>query len=89
VANQRAVYDRFDAIVLLSAPIDVILARVRDRTNPFGSQPDDRAKICADLAEFEPLLRTRIDHEVVTTTPIDHVAAALEQIARAAPRASR
>jgi hypothetical protein len=37
VGNQAAVYDRFDAVVLLSAPLDVILDRVADRTNPLGS----------------------------------------------------
>ena len=31
VANQGAVYDRVDAVVLLSAPVDVILDRVADR----------------------------------------------------------
>jgi predicted ATPase len=49
VANQRVLYDRFDAIALLSAPLEVILARVAGRPNEFGSQPEDRAKI-EDLA---------------------------------------
>ncbi len=44
VANQGAVYDRFDAVVLLSAPIEVICARVVDRTNPFGSRLEDPAR---------------------------------------------
>ncbi len=48
VVNQGALYDRFDAVVLLSAPVEVILARVVDRANPFGSRPDDRAKIASD-----------------------------------------
>jgi hypothetical protein len=56
VANQGALYDRFDAVVLLSAPVDAILARVGDRVNPFGARPEDRAKIARDLAAFEPLL---------------------------------
>jgi dephospho-CoA kinase len=34
VANQSALYDRFDGVVLLSAPVDIILARVLDRANP-------------------------------------------------------
>ena len=57
VANQGAVYHRFDAVVLLSAPVDVILDRVADRANPFGSTAEDRTKIAKDLAAFEPLLR--------------------------------
>ena len=82
-ANQGALYDRFDAVVLLSAPADVILARVLDRANPFGSHPEDQAKIASDLAEFEPLLRAHADHEIVTTTPVADVVAALAQAAAA------
>jgi hypothetical protein len=83
VANQGALYDRFDAVVLLSAPVDVILARVVNRANPFGSRPEDRAKIASDLAAFEPLLRAGADHEIVTTAPATEVVAALEQVAAA------
>ena len=50
VANQGAVYDRFDAVVLLRAPVDVILERVADRANPFGSTAEDRTTIAKDLA---------------------------------------
>jgi shikimate kinase len=89
VANQRALYDRFDAVVLLSAPVDVILDRVANRANPFGSTPADRAKIASDLVKYEPLLRAGAHHEIVTTAPIADVAAALERFAGAAHRASR
>ena len=61
VANQGAVYDRFDAVVLLSAPLDVILDRVDHRANPFGSTAQDQAKIANDLVAFEPLLRAGAD----------------------------
>lgn len=80
VANQRALYDRFDAIVLLSAPLDLILDRVVDRANPFGSTPADRAKIAHDLAKYEPLLRAGADHEIVTTAPITDVVTTLERV---------
>jgi shikimate kinase len=81
VANQGAVYDRFDAVVLLSAPVDVILDRVADRANPFGSRAEDRRKIANDLAGFEPLLRAGADREIVTTAPVAEVVAALEHVA--------
>ena len=81
VANQGALYDRFDAVVLLSAPVEVILARVVDRSNPFGSRPEERMKIAADLAEFEPRLRAGADYEIVTTAPVARVVARLEQVA--------
>jgi len=89
VANQRALYDRFDAVVLLSAPIDVLLKRVTDRANPFGSTSEDRAKIASDLAAYQPLLRAGADYEIVTTAPIAEVVSALEQAASAGRRASR
>ena len=89
VANQGALYDRFDAVVLLSAPVDVILERVTDRANPFGSTPADRAKIAGDLATYEPRLRARADHEIVTAATIADVVQALEDIAAGARRARR
>jgi shikimate kinase len=84
VANQGAVYDHFDAVVLLSAPVDVILDRVASRANPFGSTPDDRTKITNDLTAFEPLLRAGADLEIVTTAPVPEVVAALEHVASGA-----
>ena len=86
VANQGALYNRFDAVVLLSAPLDVLLERVTDRANPFGSSPEDRAKIASDLATYEPLLRAGADYEVVTAAPIASVVSALEQAARTGRR---
>jgi AAA domain len=88
VANQGALYDRLDAVVLFSAPVDLILARVSDRANPFGSTAADRAKIASDVDSFEPLLRAGADHEIVTAAPIAAVAAALEEIARSMPRSA-
>lgn len=70
VASQGVVYDRVDAIVLLSAPVDVILDRVADQANPFGSKPQDHRKTANDLAAFEPLLRARAGREIVTTAPV-------------------
>jgi AAA domain len=88
VANQGALYDRFDAVVLLSAPVDVILSRVADRANnPFEARAEGRAKIAGDLAAFEPLLRTGVDHEIATTAPVAEVVAALQRVA--APAAGR
>jgi hypothetical protein len=49
VANQGAVYDRFDAVVLLSAPLEVILDRVADGANPFGSTAEDGRRLPTTL----------------------------------------
>ncbi len=81
VANQGEMYERFDAIVLLSAPIEVLLARVAARANPFGSAAQHRAQIAADHEQFEPVLPAGASHEVVTTAPIAEVVLDLERIA--------
>lgn len=83
VANQGAVYDRLDAVVLLSAPIDVLLARVSNRDNPFGSSAGDRSKIAADKDAFEPVLRAGASHEIDAAMPIAGVVVELERIAAA------
>jgi hypothetical protein len=89
MANHGAPYDRFDSVVLLSVPVDVVLARVLDRTNPFGSSAEDRAKIASDMATFEPLMRAGVDHEIATTAPVADIVAALERVAARADGRAR
>ena len=63
VRNQAKFYDRFDAVVLLSAPERVILDRIADRTtNDYGKAPADRELILHHLATVEPLLRAGCTH---------------------------
>ncbi|MHC9294522.1 AAA family ATPase [Mycobacterium sp. LTG2003] len=82
VANQADFYPRFAAVVLLSAPRDVIVHRLRTRTgNDFGKSAADLARIEGDLAETEPLLRASATHELDTTRPVAEVADALIVIA--------
>ena len=82
VRNQSKFYDRFDAVVLLTAPPDVILHRVAARTtNDYGRTPLERAEILADLAEVEPLLRQECTHELDASRPLDEVVADLIAIA--------
>jgi shikimate kinase len=58
VSNRGRFYDRFEHVVLLSAPIHVLLDRVRDRTNnPYGKTPEQQAAIEQYLVTVEPLLR--------------------------------
>ena len=80
--NQSAFYDRFDAIVLLSAPADVILDRVARRTtNDYGKTPLERAMILDDLASIEPLLRKDCTHELDASRPLADIVADLTAIA--------
>jgi gluconate kinase len=81
-ANQSTFYDRFDAVVLLSAPSEVILDRVERRvSNDYGKSPLERAMILDDLANIEPLLRASCTHELDASRPLDDVVADLIAIA--------
>ena len=58
VVNQGRFYDRFEHVVLLSAPLEVLLERVRNRSsNPYGSTAAQRAEIASNLRTVEPQLR--------------------------------
>jgi thymidylate kinase len=81
-SNQGTFYPRFDAVVLLSAPADVILERVGSReTNEFGKSDAERDRILDDLAKVEPVLRAGAIAEIDTRVPLDEVVDALERIA--------
>ena len=82
VANQVKFYPRFDAIVLLSAPTDVLLDRVASRqTNDYGKTDGERALILQDIRAIEPLLRVGATAEIDTRRPVGEVADLLEEIA--------
>jgi len=82
VPNQGKFYPRFDAVVLLSAPADVIVERVRTRdTNDYGKSDAERESILRDLAAVEPLLRAGATAEIDTRVSTAEVADELERIA--------
>ncbi|SFG48069.1 AAA family ATPase [Sporolactobacillus nakayamae] len=84
VTNQVKFYPQFDAIVLLSAPLETILERVRMRkNNPFGKTAEDRMRIISDFAAVVPLLRAGATAEIDTRKPIHAVVDELEAIAKA------
>ena len=79
--NQGKFYAQFDHIALLSAPADVILARIAARTsNPYGKHPAERALILRDLAEVEPLLRATATIEIDATAPLSEIVRHLENL---------
>ena len=85
VINQGTFYPRLDAVVLLSAPEEVILERVAVRTtNEYGKTEEQREWILRDLAAVEPLLRSGATAEIDTRTPLANVADELERIAASA-----
>jgi dephospho-CoA kinase len=82
VSNQGRFYDRFDEIVLLSAPAEVLLERIDSRTtNPFGKSAEERERILADDADVEPLLRATCTVELDATQPVEAVVARLAALA--------
>ncbi|MGY1608410.1 AAA family ATPase [Geodermatophilus sp. SYSU D00700] len=79
VENQGRFYDRFEHVVLLSAPLPVLLERVRTRTgNPYGRTLEDRAEIAPNLAEVEPLLRRGAGLELDGRRPVAELADVVE-----------
>jgi adenylate kinase family enzyme len=74
-SNQGRFYDRFDAVVLLSAPADTILERIRTRdTNDYGKNARERQQVLDDLETVEPLLRATSTVELDTCRPVSDVA---------------
>ena len=83
VSNQGRFYPRFDAVVLLSAPIDVLLRRIETRTtNDYGKAAEERAFIVRHVAEVEPLLRATCTHEIDAAQPLSAVVSQLVHIGR-------
>lgn len=81
--NMREFLPQFDHIVLLSAPADVIVARLGARTNnPYGKRPEEVARVLSQLETIEPLLRRVADVEIDTSAPLEHVVERLARLAQ-------
>jgi shikimate kinase len=86
VSNQGRFYPRFDAVVLLSAPADVLLSRVQNRTtNTYGKTAKQREFILQHLAEVESLLRRSCTHEIDATQPLSAIVDQLAGLGRELP----
>ena len=82
--NQARFHPRFDLIILLSAPAEVLVERLASRTtNPFGKSPGDLDRVLDDLRAVEPLLRTVADQEIRTTKPLSDVVTEVLRLASA------
>src|SRR5215467_10690343 len=79
--NQGKLYPQFDHIALLSAPANVLLARIAARAgNPYGKHPGERAQILQYLNEVEPLLRAIATIEIDATAPLSQIVRQLENL---------
>jgi dephospho-CoA kinase len=82
VPNQGRFYARFAAVVLLTAPAEVMLERVATRdTNDYGKRAAERALIVEDIRAVEPLLRAGATAEIDTRRPVAEIADMLEAVA--------
>jgi dephospho-CoA kinase len=81
VSNQGLFYPQFDAVVLLSAPAEVLLGRLVGRsTNDYGKTQEERDLILEHLETVEPLLRATCTHEIDAARPLEEVVAELARI---------
>jgi len=56
--NQGRFYDRFEHVIYLRVPLEILLDRVRARTNnPYGKTAEHQADITRYVAEVEHLIR--------------------------------
>ena len=77
-ANMRQFLSQFDHVVLLSAPPEVIVERLRTRTtNTYGKRPDEVARVLGLIESVEPLLCRAADHEIDTGATLDEVVASV------------
>jgi shikimate kinase len=83
VSNQGRFYDRFEHVVLLSAPVDVLLERVRRRTNnPYGASEEQRAEIAEYTRTVEPRLRAGATVQLDGRRPVSELADVLDGLVR-------
>jgi shikimate kinase len=81
VENQVHFYDRFEHVVLLSAPVEVLLQRLRDRTNnPYGKSAAQQAEVEGNVETVEPLLRRGATLELDGRRPVGELADAVERL---------
>lgn len=81
VGNQGSFYGRFSAVVLLSAPVEVLIDRVSNRTNnPYGNSLEDQAAIRRYVLDVEPLLRNGATLELDGRRPVSDLADEVERL---------
>ena len=80
-SNQGQFYRWFEHVVLLSAPVEVLLTRIAQRSsNDYGKAPAERALVLRHITEVEPLLRRTATVEIDTTMPVEQVVCRLEDL---------
>jgi shikimate kinase len=82
--NMGKFLSQFDHVILLSAPAQVIVDRLTNRTNnQYGKQPEEMERVLAQIETVEPLLREASGHEINTSAAIKEVIVRVLQITQA------
>jgi len=80
--EQSQLHDKFCAVILLSAPLEVMKERISNRdNNSYGKRADEMELIESNLCNIEPVLRRSCTHEIITTCPLNIVVDRIETIA--------
>jgi dephospho-CoA kinase len=81
VSNQAKFYERFDQVILLSAPESITVQRLVHRTdNPYGRRPEEIADVLRYKATVEPMLRKAASAEIDTSIPLAEVVSKVLEI---------
>lgn len=79
--NMGQFLSQFDHVILLSAPVAVIVARLATRTtNAYGKQPAEVARVLNLIETVEPVLRRVATHEIDTSAPLEAVVSTVLQL---------
>lgn len=79
--NQSRFYPEFDHVALLSAPVDLLFARISERKdNPYGKATTERKMILQHVAEVQPLLRASATIKIDASAPLEIVVNQLEEL---------
>jgi hypothetical protein len=76
--NPVRFHPRFDLIILLTAPAEVLAQRL---ANSSGREPGELARVLDDLQGIEPLVRKAATNEIRTTVPLGDVVAQVMNLA--------
>jgi hypothetical protein len=80
-AEQGRFYDRFDHVVLLSAPLGILLDRVAKRSNnPYEKTMEHQEEFVRYVGEVELLLRRSATVELDGRRPVGEPADIVEQL---------
>jgi shikimate kinase len=82
-ANMARLFPLIDCIILLSAPVETIVARLGARSpGGYGHGADERRKVVELIATVEPLLRKSAHQEIDTRKPVRATVDAILKISR-------